>query len=234
LWRVPLQAIALEIRHPLTHIAALAILSDKLGNVVAALALTSRAFNAQHVQFASDIAEYETASGHWPTLSLDKLTFPRNALVRFVRALDAIFGLVAPWELSDYFVDTVCRIPTKCRHEDNNISDLEFMGCHRRLPRGRTQNRWQQLNSIDVTITGAHWAAHGADMTEQESQLLQILNEQEASSTDFKLWIERMDGAREIKLWSGDVKGEGARGVGKRSLKHGTIWAPSLGAFEKR
>jgi len=56
-------------------------------------------------------------------------------------------------------------------------------------------------------------------MTEQESKLLRVLNEQEGAKTDFKLWIERVDGAWEIKLWSGDVKGSGARGVGATFAK---------------
>jgi len=43
-------------------------------------------------------------------------------------------------------------------------------------------------------------------MTEQESKLLGVLNEQEGTKANFKLWIERVDGAWEIKLWSRDVK----------------------------
>jgi hypothetical protein len=44
---IPSRAIARKIGHPFAHIAALAVLNDKLGHVVPALALTSRALNPQ-------------------------------------------------------------------------------------------------------------------------------------------------------------------------------------------
>src|SRR5262245_60948901 len=51
--------------------------------------------------------------------------------MQLVRALDAIFRLIVSWKSFYYFVDTTWHIPTNCRREGNNISDLEFMGRHR-------------------------------------------------------------------------------------------------------
>lgn len=51
--------------------------------------------------------------------------------------------------------------------------------------------------------------------TKPEGQLLEILREQETAKADFKLRIDRTDGAWEIELSSSDVKGAGIRGVGR-------------------
>ena len=76
--------------------------------------------------------------------------------MRFISALDAILSLVGAWELFDNLENAAWNKPTDCWVDGDNISDLEFMGHHRRLPRGRIQNRLHQLNSIDVTLTTAH------------------------------------------------------------------------------
>jgi hypothetical protein len=76
--------------------------------------------------------------------------------VRFISVLDAILSLVGAWELFDNLENAAWNKPTDCRVDGDNISDLEFMGHHRGLPRGRIQNRLHQLNSIDVTLTTAH------------------------------------------------------------------------------
>jgi membrane associated rhomboid family serine protease len=67
-----------------------------------------------------------------------KLAFARDALMPFVGALDAIFRFAGAWKLFDHFENTTWRIPTYCRPDGNNISDLKFMGRHRflALPRG--------------------------------------------------------------------------------------------------
>jgi hypothetical protein len=60
---------------------------DQLADSVAAFALTARAFDAQHVELAFNVAEDEISSGHGG-LSFDKLAFARNTLMQFVGALD--------------------------------------------------------------------------------------------------------------------------------------------------
>src|ERR1700730_11692558 len=47
---VPFRAVAPKVGYPFAHVTAEAILSEELGDDVTALALTSRALNAKHVQ----------------------------------------------------------------------------------------------------------------------------------------------------------------------------------------
>jgi len=61
-------------------------------------------------------------------LSPVKLAFECNALMRFVGALDAIFGLAGAWELSDNLEHATRHISTNCRPEKNDISNLESVG----------------------------------------------------------------------------------------------------------
>jgi hypothetical protein len=61
---IPFRAVAPEVGQPLAHIASLAVLGDELRHAVAALALTSGAFNPQYVQLTGNIAEGEERSGH--------------------------------------------------------------------------------------------------------------------------------------------------------------------------
>jgi hypothetical protein len=56
------------------------------------------------------------------------VAFTSYALMRFVGALDAIVGLAAAWQLFDHFVDATRHIPADCRLEENDISNLEFVG----------------------------------------------------------------------------------------------------------
>jgi hypothetical protein len=59
-----------------------------------------------------------------------KLAFERHAFVRFIGALNTIFGLAVARELFDYFKDATRHIPTDGRPKDNNISDFEFVEWH--------------------------------------------------------------------------------------------------------
>jgi hypothetical protein len=43
----------------------MAVLSEELGDAVAALARASRAFDAEHMQLTSDVAEGEEGFGTW-------------------------------------------------------------------------------------------------------------------------------------------------------------------------
>jgi hypothetical protein len=47
----------------------MAVLSEKLGNVVATLPFAPRAFDAQHRELASDITECKICAGHFCSLS---------------------------------------------------------------------------------------------------------------------------------------------------------------------
>jgi hypothetical protein len=50
----------------------------------------------------------------------------------FVGALDVIFRLIAAWKLFDHQKNITERLkPTDSRLDDNNVSDLEFVGRHR-------------------------------------------------------------------------------------------------------
>jgi hypothetical protein len=64
-------------------------------------------------------------------LSPVKLAFECNALMRFVGALDAIFGLAGAWKVFDHLENTTRHIPADSRFEENNLSNLEFVGRHR-------------------------------------------------------------------------------------------------------
>jgi len=48
----------------------------------------------------------------------------------------------------------------------------------------------------------------------QKQQLLEIIDELERARTNFSVTIQHVGGAWEIKMWSAEVKGGGARGVG--------------------
>jgi hypothetical protein len=56
--------------------APMAVLSEELGDAVAALAPASRAFDAEHMQLTSDVTEGEEVSGHGYILPL--LIWVRN------------------------------------------------------------------------------------------------------------------------------------------------------------
>jgi hypothetical protein len=73
---VPFVAVAPKIGHPLAHIPAVAVLREELGDAVAALARASRAFDAEHMQLTSDVAEGEEGLGHGYILPL--LIWVRN------------------------------------------------------------------------------------------------------------------------------------------------------------
>ena len=60
---VPFVAVAPKVGHPLAHIPAVAVLREELGNAITALARASRAFDAEHMQLTSDVAEGEEGSG---------------------------------------------------------------------------------------------------------------------------------------------------------------------------
>jgi hypothetical protein len=60
-------------------------------------------------------------------LSLDKFAFARDALMRFVGALDAILALAVTWKPLGHFENTTWHKPTNCRVDDNDISNLEFV-----------------------------------------------------------------------------------------------------------
>ena len=64
-------------------------------------------------------------------LSPAKLAFECSALMRFVGALDAIFGLAGAWELSDNLEHATRHIPADGRREENSLSNLESVGRHR-------------------------------------------------------------------------------------------------------
>jgi hypothetical protein len=64
LWRVPLWAVAVELLLPFHHVGAAAVLLDQPADAIAALALAARAFDAQHVELALDVAKYEIGAGH--------------------------------------------------------------------------------------------------------------------------------------------------------------------------
>ena len=66
------------------------------------------------------------------SLSLDKLAFVRDPLMRFVGVLDAIFRLAVTGKPLGDFENTIGHKPTDCRIDGNDISDLEFVG-HRFL-----------------------------------------------------------------------------------------------------
>src|SRR6516162_3972630 len=59
-------------------------------------------------------------------LSLHKLAFSRDALVRFVGALDAILRIVAGWrwELFENLKNAAGYIPTDSRPETNDLSNF--------------------------------------------------------------------------------------------------------------
>jgi hypothetical protein len=85
------------------------------------------------------------------SLSLDKLAFSCDALMRFIGVLNTIFRLVVAWELFDHFKNDARHIPT--RPEANDLSNSEFVG-HRFLAfQGRITAG--HLNSIDVSRTVA-------------------------------------------------------------------------------
>jgi hypothetical protein len=58
------------------------------------------------------------------SLRLCDLAFSRNALMRFVGALDSIFVLAIAWKMFDDFIDTTRHIPTESRLENNNVSNF--------------------------------------------------------------------------------------------------------------
>jgi hypothetical protein len=60
-------------------------------------------------------------------LSPGKLAFERDALMRFVGALDAIFRLAGTRKVFDHFENATGHIPTDCRREENNLSNLGFV-----------------------------------------------------------------------------------------------------------
>src|SRR4051812_9283805 len=89
-------------------------------------------------------------------LRLGEFTFARNAFMRFVRALDAILTLaISVRKNLDHFKNTTWRIPTNCRPDGNNVSDVKFVGRHRLLA-FPGDNRWRHLNPVDATLTGPH------------------------------------------------------------------------------
>ena len=56
---ITLRTVAPKVGHPFAHVTAAPILSEELSDAVTPLALTLRAFNAQYVEFTSNIAEGE-------------------------------------------------------------------------------------------------------------------------------------------------------------------------------
>jgi hypothetical protein len=99
---------------------------------------------------AGDHEPRHTARGIGVSLSLDKLAFSCDALMRFIGVLNTIFRLVVAWELFDHFKNAARHIPT--RPEANDLSNSEFVG-HRFLALGRITAG--HLNSIDVSRTVA-------------------------------------------------------------------------------
>jgi hypothetical protein len=85
-------------------------------------------------------------------LSLDKLAFACDALMRFVGALDAILALAVAWKLLGHFENTSWHKPTNCRVDDNDISNFEFVGRHRCLAFSWADTAGSYPNSVD----GAH------------------------------------------------------------------------------
>jgi hypothetical protein len=60
-----------------------------------------------------------------------EFAFPRDTLVRFVRALDAIFGVAIARKHFNHFVDTPGRSSTDSRIKKHCIPNIEFVGWHR-------------------------------------------------------------------------------------------------------
>ena len=56
------RTVAVELLLPLHHIAFAAVFLDELVHLIAALARAPAAFDAQHIELAFDIAEYEVGS----------------------------------------------------------------------------------------------------------------------------------------------------------------------------
>lgn len=64
-------------------------------------------------------------------LRLNEFAFPRDALVHFVRALDAIFELtVVLGELLGHRVDAARYVATEGGPDGYSLTDREFMGGH--------------------------------------------------------------------------------------------------------
>ena len=66
-------------------------------------------------------------------LHLGELAFARDALVRFVGALDPIFVLAIARKVLDHFINATWQKPTDCRVESYKLSDLEFVRAHIRV-----------------------------------------------------------------------------------------------------
>jgi hypothetical protein len=97
-------------------------------------------------------------AARYSCLRLGELTFAGDAFMRFVRALDAILTLQSSVRKNlDHFENTTWRIPTDCRRDGNNISNLEFVEGHQ-FPLSGPITVNGHLNSIDATLTGAHAA----------------------------------------------------------------------------
>jgi hypothetical protein len=62
--RVAARSVAVELFLPFHHIAAAAVFRDELVYLIAALARAFGAFDAQHVEFAFDVAEDEVSARH--------------------------------------------------------------------------------------------------------------------------------------------------------------------------
>jgi hypothetical protein len=61
----------------------------------------------------------------------NQLAFPRDTLVLFVRALDAVFRLSTARKHFNYFVDTPGRISAASWVEKHCIPNIEFVRWHR-------------------------------------------------------------------------------------------------------
>jgi len=63
--RVPPRTVSAELLLPFHHGGPTPVLRDLLGHAVSALAWSPRAFDAQHLKLALDVAEHEIAAGHF-------------------------------------------------------------------------------------------------------------------------------------------------------------------------
>src|ERR1700730_3444002 len=64
--RVPFRTVSVELLLPFHHIGVAPVFFYQPADAVAALALATRAFDAQHVELAFNVAKYEIRSSHHP------------------------------------------------------------------------------------------------------------------------------------------------------------------------
>ena len=86
-------------------------------------------------------------------LHLGEFAFARDALMRFIGALNSILVLAISWKVFDHYVDTTWYIPANCRLKGHNISDFEFVGAHFSFPPLVTQRQLFDFERISSRMS---------------------------------------------------------------------------------